>query len=248
MQRHSDLAVEHFGFAAPAHAVPIGESIRSGFPVLTSFLPDGCYHTVVSGRIWLESAEVRRRLVRVCAAILREMTGECRRVLFAGIGNPDIPSDALGAKACSRILVTGESSDTPSVFAVQPGTASRTGIDTAAVIRCIAAEIRPDVIIAADALAAKSRSRLQTVLQITDTGITPGSAIAHTAQEISRRTMPCPVLSIGVPTVISSAALTESDENPDDEPLLVTRADSDIITDCWASVISGAVNAAVFGK
>ena len=112
-------------------------------------------------------------------------------------------------------------------------------------VRALADLLCPDLIITADALAARSRERLHTVIQITDTGITPGSALSHTNEEISRRTMPCPVLSIGIPTVISTAALTGEDET---EPMFVTRADSDRITDRCASVLAGAVNAAVFGK
>lgn len=245
MKRHSDLAVEHFGFSSPSHAEPFRETITDIFPVLTASLPEGCYHTVISGKIWLESAEVRRRFVRAAAEVFDEILPSRRRILFAGIGNADIPSDALGAKVCRRILVTGESAVPPSVFAVQPGTQSRTGIDTARIIRCIADEIRPDVILVTDALAAKSPERLHTVLQISDAGIIPGSAASHTAEEISSRTMPCPVISLGVPTVISTAALIGEAE---EEPLFVTRADSDIITDCWASIIGGIVNTAVFGK
>lgn len=245
MTRQSDLALEHFGFAEPVHAMQTHKIVRDDFHIASATLPNGLYHTILAGRIWLETAEFRRRLAHVTADLLYNMMGSCCRILVAGIGNPDVPSDALGNRACRRILVTGESSESPSLFAIQPGTSSRTGFDTAILLRCIANEIHPDVLIVTDALAAKSRTRLQTVLQISDAGLAPGSAIAHTAEEISRHTMPCPVISIGVPTVISTASLCKSEE---EEPLLVTRADSDIITDCWASVIGHAINIAVFGK
>lgn len=241
-QRLSDLAVENFGFALPAHSSVVTEKTQNGFTILHAQHEAGEYHTVVSGKIWQESSDVRRKLLNAVADILREKIGKSSRVLFCGIGNPAVPSDSLGAKIAGKLIVTGEA-HTPSVFAIRPSIPAHTGIDTADFLRCIAEMLSPDVIIAADALAARSRERLQTVIQIAD-ALTPGSALAHTSGEISGRTMPCPVISIGVPTVISTAALSESD----DEPLLMTRAESDIITDCYASVIGGAINSALFGK
>lgn len=241
-QRTSDLAVENFGFAAPLHTDSATEHTHGGFTVLHARLDGGEYHTLISGKIWQETAAVRRKLLAVTAEILKERIGSSSRALFCGVGNPAVPSDSLGARTAERLIVTGEA-HTPSVFAIRTGIPAHTGIDTADYLRCIAEMLRPDVIIAVDALAAKSRERLQTVIQIADS-LTPGSALAHTSGEISEKTMPCPVVSIGVPTVISTAALSDSD----DEPLFVTRAESDIITDCYASIIGGAINSVFFGK
>lgn len=240
--RISDLAAEDFGFSAPVTGMKTSHSTSYGFPVMTSELSGGTYHTVVCGRIWEGDAMTRRALVQALAAQIGSFTKNRRRCLIAGIGNPDIPADALGSKICRRIIA---SHDSPSpVFVICPMTEARTGIDTAVYVRAIADAIHPDIIIAADALCARSRERLQTVVQISDCGITPGSALARTKGEISAATMPCPVVTIGVPTVISTASM----DPEDDEPLLVTRAESDIITDCYASVIAAAVNTAIFGK
>lgn len=246
-KRSSDLAVENFGFAAPLHSDTVTETVRDGFSIIHASLPEGEYHTIVCGKIWRSQASLRRRLSSLTADILRETIGNPKRILFCGIGNPEIPSDALGAKIADRLIVTGETPPpgSPSVFAIKPGIAAQTGIDTSVYLRCVADVIKPDMIIVADSLAARTRERLQTVIQISDSGLTPGSALSHTSGEISRRTMPCPVLSIGVPTVISTAALSDEAE---DEPLLVTRADSDIVTDCYASILSSALNSAIFGK
>ena len=75
-------------------------------------------------------------------------------------------------------------------------------------------------------------------------GITPGSALSHTKSAISSETMPCPVVTVGVPTVISTSSMADDSG----EPLLVTRAQSDIITDCYASIIAAAVNSVIYGK
>jgi spore protease len=130
------------------------------------------------------------------------------------------------------------------MYVICPMTEAKTGIDTAVYIRAIAEAVHPEVIIAADALCAKSRERLQTVIQISDCGITPGSALSRTKGEISSSTMPCPVVTIGVPTVIS----TESMDGDAGEPLLVTRAESDLITDCYSSIIAGGIHSAIYGK
>lgn len=241
-QRKSDLAVENFGFAAPAHSRQVTETVTHGFTHLQAETQYGSYHTIVCGKVWLEGAEYRRRLVSAAAEIIREEAGTARRVLFCGAGNSAIPSDSLGARTADKLIVTGESR-TPEVFAIRTGIPAQTGIDTAQYLRCTAEMLMPDAIIITDALAARSRERLQTLIQISD-GLTPGSALAHTSGEISARTMPCPVISIGVPTVISTSALTDDR----DEPLFVTRAESDIITDCYASIIGGAINSALFGK
>lgn len=246
-KKSSDLAVENFGFAAPLHSDTVTEAVRYGFLVIRASLTDGEYHTIVSGRIWHSDVSLRRKLSSLTADILREMIGNPQRILFCGIGNSEIPSDALGAKVAAHLIVTGETppAGKPSVFAIRPGIIAQTGIDTSVYLRCVADEIKPDLIIIADSLAARTRERLQTVIQISDSGLTPGSALARTSGEISSHTMPCPVISIGVPTVISTAALSDKAE---DEPLLVTRADSDIVTDCYASIISSALNSAIFGK
>lgn len=240
--RSSDLAIENFGFAAPLYSSDITESVTEGFPHLFAKTESGGYHTLICGKVWQETGAYRRRLLRAAAEILQDEIGKASRILFCGVGNPAIPSDSLGAKTAEKLIVTGEE-HTPSVFAIRPGIPAHTGIDTADYLRCIAEMLEPDVIVIADSLAARSRERLQTVIQIANS-LTPGSALAHTSGEISANTMTCPVVSIGVPTVISTAALSDSA----DEPLFVTRAESDIITDCYASVIGGALNSVFFGK
>lgn len=241
-RRTSDLADENFGFAAPAEGTKVSRRASWGFPVAVSETPSGSYRTIISGRIWESDSMTRRSLVRAAAECISEYAGHRRRCLVCGIGNPDIPADALGTLVCSRVAA-GHDSPSP-IFTVCPMTQSRTGIDTAVFIRAIADAVHPDLIIACDALCAKSRERLQTVIQISDCGITPGSALSRTKGEISSATMPCPVVTVGVPTVISTASMDPGT----DEPLLVTRAESDIITDCYASVIAGSINLALFGK
>ena len=255
--RKSDLMIENFGMdaARPAHAFPGETCERMGFSVHSAALGESRCHTVVTGKLWQSPAEDRRRCVRLCASLLGEYlrtAGVCRnaRVLCAGIGNPNLASDAVGPKTCDRIAVTrGDRLLTdlgfPEIAAVRPGVPSRTGLDTAEQIALLAGHMDADVILTVDAVAARSRERLQTVIQITDGGMTPGSALAHTASAVTRETMHRPVISVGVPMVIRADLLDESFTG---EPMFVTRAEADTIADCYAGVIAGAVNLALSGN
>lgn len=255
--RKSDLMIENFGMDAshPVHAASAETYERMGFSVHTAAHGNSRYHTVVTGKLWQSPADDRRRCIRLCAAILSDYlraAGVCRnaRILFAGIGNPNLASDAVGPKTCDRILVTrGDRLLTdlgfPEIAAVRPGVPSRTGLDTAKQIALLADHMDADVILTADSVAARTRERLQTVLQITDEGMTPGSALAHSASAITRETMHRPVISLGVPMVIRADLLDESFTG---EPMFVTRAETDTIADCYAGVIAGAVNLALSGN
>ncbi|MBQ4353807.1 MAG: GPR endopeptidase [Clostridia bacterium] len=247
MKRSSDLALENFGSAAAESAFRHEKIHRRGFAVLRVQNTDGAYRTILSGRIWQSSQQERRELVLLASELLRELLPSAvSRVLIAGIGNPDIACDALGPRFCRRILVTGEDSGIGvHTFVCTPSVPARTGFDTALLLRSLADGLHPDAMIACDSLAAASREHLSTVIQIGTGGISPGSAMTHTTGEISSRTMPCPVVTIGVPAAVSTEVLTGEDES---EPLLVTCADSDVITDCYASILAGAVNACLFGK
>lgn len=255
--RKSDLMIEQFGMDAsePVHAFPQNTSVRMGFSVHSASSGNTRYHTVVTGKLWQSPAEDRRRCIRLCAEILREYlhsAGVCRdaRILVAGIGNPNIASDAVGPKTCDRIVVTrGDRLLTglgfPEISAVRPGVPSRTGVDTAEQIALLAGLTAADLILTVDSVAARTQERLQTVLQITDAGMTPGSAVNHTSGGITAETMHRPVLSVGVPMVIRADLLSDDFSA---EPMFVTRAETDVIGDCYASVIAGAVNLALAGN
>jgi spore protease len=93
------------------------------------------------------------------------------------------------------------------VAAFSPGVLGITGIETAEVIRGVAEKIRPDIIIAVDALAARNAARIHTTIQMTDTGVNPGAGVGNRRTPINRETMGIPVIAIGVPTVVDAATL-----------------------------------------
>ena len=255
--RKSDLIIENFGMEAaePLHAAHPSSFERMGFSVHCSAVENHRYHTVVTGKLWKSPADDRRRCIRLCASLLREYmraNGVCRSsaILCAGIGNPNLASDAIGPKTCDRILSTRcdrllTDLGFPEIAVIKPGVPSRTGLDTAEQIALIADHMNADLILTVDSVAAKARERLQTVIQITDHGMTPGSALSHTSSDIRPETMHRPVISVGVPMVIRADILNDTFA---EEPMFVTRAEADEIADCYAGVIAGAVNLAFSGN
>lgn len=139
-------------------------------------------------------------------------------ILVAGLGNSDITPDALGPKAASYIFATrhiqGEIAKSigfenlRSVAVLTPGVLGQTGMETSEIIKSVADAVQPSAVIVIDALASRDMNRLGCTVQISDTGITPGSGVGNHRKEISGRTIGVPVISMGVPTVVDAATLT----------------------------------------
>lgn len=134
--------------------------------------------------------------------------------LIIGLGNRLSTPDSLGPKVLEDIIVTNHLFEFGSVkegirktFAFTPGVMANTGIETSKIISSLIKEIDPDFIIAIDALASKSVDRINKTIQITDTGIHPGSGVGNNRIEISRKTMGKPVIAIGIPTVASASTI-----------------------------------------
>ncbi len=137
-------------------------------------------------------------------------------ILVAGLGNRFITSDAIGPKAADKILATAHlnresksfsSIGAPSVSIIAPGVSSQSGFDSFDIIRAAAHAAKADLVIAIDALASRSTERLCSTIQISDSGIHPGSGIGNHRAPITKEAIGIPVIAIGVPTVISSATL-----------------------------------------
>ena len=137
-------------------------------------------------------------------------------IMVVGLGNRFVTPDALGPKVIDKLLVTrhlygvlpDEITDSMnSLCAVAPGVLGITGMETGEIIKGISDKIKPDTIIAIDALASRKTSRISTTFQIADTGIIPGSGIGNGRKALNHETLGVPVIAIGVPTVIEAAAV-----------------------------------------
>lgn len=139
-------------------------------------------------------------------------------VLVAGVGNPDMTSDALGPMTASKIFATrhiddelrrhaGFLQELRPVSAVSTGVLGQTGIESGEYIKSICEAIKPRCVITIDALAAGSISRLGNTVQMSDTGIAPGSGIGNTRKRIDEEYIGVPVIAVGIPTVVDAVSL-----------------------------------------
>ena len=139
--------------------------------------------------------------------------------LIACVGNPAVTPDAVGPDTADSILVTRHLKQSlPEQFAafssvslLRTGVLGTSGIESAAQIKSLASEVKPDCVIAVDALASGDLRRLCRNIQICDTGISPGSGVGNDRPEISKAYLGVPVIAIGVPTVIDAAHFTDDD-------------------------------------
>ena len=138
------------------------------------------------------------------------------KTLIIGLGNWNISPDALGPKVVERVLVTRqyfvnynkESDETmANVSAISPGVMGMTGIESIDIIKGIVDKIKPDLLIAVDALASRKMDRISTTIQLSDVGISPGSGVGNKKMALNKETLGIPVLSIGIPTVVNAATI-----------------------------------------
>lgn len=184
----------------------------------------GRYVTVYSSRIHKLSTAEQRELSLLIAGELKRMLSfyseknkKVGEFLVAGIGNREIASDSLGPLTAEKIYVTrhikqmdGEifkKMKRHSVSAINSGVMGETGINTAEIIKGVVEKISPDAVIAVDALASKSTESLGAVVQISDSGISPGAGIGNRFSRVDAESIGVPVVAIGVPTVVSASTL-----------------------------------------
>ncbi|MBP7175297.1 MAG: GPR endopeptidase [Thermoclostridium sp.] len=137
-------------------------------------------------------------------------------VLIVGLGNWNITPDALGPKVSSYLMVTRHLHEylpeqvddgVRPVCAISPGVLGLTGIETSDIVRGVVERVKPSLVIAIDALASRKMNRINTTIQIADTGISPGSGVGNKRAELSKRTLGVDVIAIGVPTVVDAATM-----------------------------------------
>ncbi|WP_409270724.1 GPR endopeptidase [Neobacillus sp. SCS-31] len=137
--------------------------------------------------------------------------------LVVGLGNWNVTPDALGPIVCENLLVTRHLFDLQpeyvkegyrSVSALAPGVMGLTGIETSDIIHGVVAKTKPGFVIAVDSLASRSIERVNSTIQISDTGIHPGSGVGNKRKELSKETLGIPVIAIGVPTVVDAVSIT----------------------------------------
>jgi spore protease len=180
--------------------------------------PMGNYITLEVPRLKENDQELYEN---TCKALAKELVSiinlrDDTTILIVGLGNWNVTPDSLGPKVVSSVMVTRHllqyvpeqvDEGVRPVCAVAPGVLGITGIETGEIVRGIVDRVRPDLIIAIDALASRKMERVSTTIQIADTGIAPGSGVGNKRMELSRQTLGVPVIAIGVPMVVDAATM-----------------------------------------
>ncbi|MGN1133915.1 MAG: GPR endopeptidase [Oscillospiraceae bacterium] len=178
-------------------------------------------------------------------------------VLVVGLGNRAITPDRLGPACAEKIFATRhikrlatdiDTSELSDVTVISPGVMAQTGMEASEIVRSAVDFVKPHAVIAVDALACSDLSHLGTTIQITDTGISPGSGVQNSRKELSGKTLGIPCIAVGVPTVADMNTVAEAldaQNCPDDfKTMLVTPKSIDNLITRTAALVSTAINRA----
>jgi spore protease len=180
--------------------------------------PKGTYITIDMPRLTHYDADTMDEVSKVLGKTLLDMINmeDSMTALVVGLGNWNITPDALGPKVIDKLMVTRHLKElVPDkiderirpVCAIAPGVLGLTGIETGEIIKGVVEKIKPNIVICIDALASRKMDRVNSTIQIGNTGITPGSGVGNRRKELSFETLGIPVIAIGVPTVVDAATM-----------------------------------------
>ena len=287
-QIRTDLAMESFGHGGEGmpgvhvnHWEEMGVSLTE--VVVETEEASRALGKAVGVYMTLECPAIRQRDLDARLAMANLLGEEMARmlpgegeapVLVIGLGNRRITPDSLGPQTIDRTLVTRHMFEQlpgfadermRSVCALAPGVLGVTGIETMEMVEALVAKVRPRAILCVDSLAARAAGRIGTAIQLTDTGIQPGSGVGNHRRSLTRETLGVPVIAVGMPTVIYAATLTRdamemlSPDTAEDDldrveqelltgaqgEMVVTPREIDEIISDTAGVIATAVNRAL---
>lgn len=189
---------------ARAMGKPMGSYVTLEAPAMTQ--PDENYHQEIS-------KELAEQLKEIIPGIEQEIS-----IMVVGLGNRDVTADALGPNVVDNLVITRHmvkeygkvafnKNQIHMVSGLIPGVMAKTGMESQEIIKGVVEKTKPDVVIVVDALAARSTRRLNRTIQISNTGIHPGSGVGNHRNAITQETLGVPVIAIGVPTVVDAATI-----------------------------------------
>lgn len=180
--------------------------------------PIGSYITMDIPKVHEKSRDLYEKSCRMLARELERLIhlNKNETVLIVGLGNWNVTADALGPKVAQSVLVTRhmyeylpkevDETERP-VCAISPGVLGITGIETGHIIKGIVDNVKPSLVIAVDALASRSMSRVNSSIQLANTGIAPGSGVGNKRLALNKESLGVPVIAIGIPTVVDAATM-----------------------------------------
>ena len=231
MSKRTDLAMEarelwqqSAGIAAKLSGVRAKETVRGGITATTVEILDACGAEALGKPegvyVTLELPDALLRtpggFAKAAVRLGKELTAMLPKegaVLVAGLGNAAVTPDAIGPRTLEYLLVTrhlgGSFPQLRSVSAIAPGVLGTTGLESVEVVRGVVERSGACCVVAVDALASRSLSRVCATVQLADTGITPGSGVGNARAAFDQRSLGVPVIALGVPTVVEAATLLQ---------------------------------------
>lgn len=217
--------------------------------------PCGRYITIEVPRFTRDAGLERDGAVSLAKELRRMLPRRLDSVFVAGLGNDSITSDSLGPKVAERIIATRHISEEMAeklglgkllpVSSLATGVLGQTGIEAGEIILGTVDRIKPSAVVVIDALAARSIERLGSTVQLTDTGISPGSGVGNARMSINSESLGVPVVAIGVPTVVDiKTLLSDIGQNKVDNvpDMIVTPKEIDMMIDRAAEMIAVGIN------
>ena len=145
-------------------------------------------------------------------------------VLVIGLGNRAVTADSLGPKVVDHLYITRHllraygkdafgGKTVREISSLEPGVMAKTGMETLEIVRGVIGDVKPDVLLVVDALAARSVKRLNRTIQMTNTGISPGSGVGNHRHALTKESLGIPVIAIGIPTVVDAATIARDAMN-----------------------------------
>ena len=183
--------------------------------------PKGTYITIEARDMNEEDESYHREISEQLAKVIKQLIGtkkEDLSVLVVGLGNRAVTPDALGPRVVDNLYITRHiireygnyafgRKHVNRISSIVPGVMAQTGMETMEIVNGVVKETRPDVVIAIDALAARNTKRLNRTIQVTDTGINPGSGVGNHRHALNEKSIGVPVVAIGIPTVVDAATI-----------------------------------------
>ena len=181
---------------------------------------------------------------------LKQLTDMCENALVVGLGNADITPDALGPFCANSVIATRHISDEiksdlglenlNKVSCLVPGVLGKTGIEAVDIIKATVKQTKPSFVIVVDALAARTPENLCRTIQMTDSGIAPGSGVKNERKALNKETLGVPVIAIGIPTVIDANYLSGGFKESDN--MMVTPKEIDLLISRSSELLARALN------
>ena len=183
--------------------------------------PKGTYITIEAGNMDEEDEDYHREISEQLAKVIQRLVPVKKQelsVLVVGLGNRAVTPDSLGPRVVDNLYITRHILNEYGRFAfgregmnrissIVPGVMAQTGMESMEIVAAVVKETTPDFVIVVDALAARNTKRLNRTIQVTDTGINPGSGVGNHRHGLNQKSLGVPVIAIGIPTVVDAATI-----------------------------------------